>query len=86
MVYTGRFLPDDIDCHTDSKGRMACSPNKGFACFFPKRLLCGFAYRTVLHCCLFFCKVFPQRLYFVHAHKTKNWDDETNIFVYKNLI
>jgi hypothetical protein len=60
-VYTGRFLSDDIDCHTDIKGRMACFPNKGFARFFPS------FYFAVLHIALFaivvvvvcfFCKVF----------------------------
>jgi hypothetical protein len=87
MVYTGRFLSDDIDCHTDSEGRMACFPNKGFACFFSQAFTLRFCVSHCYSLLLFvFYKVFSQSLYFVHAHKTENWDAETNIFVYKNLI
>jgi hypothetical protein len=48
MVYTGRFLPDDIDCHTDSKGGLACFPDKGFEYFSPS------VYFAALHIALFF--------------------------------
>jgi len=51
MVYTGRFMPDDIDCHTGSKGGQAYFPNKGFEYFSPS------VYFAALHIILFFIVV-----------------------------